>query len=78
MPNTTGKTTNVDSITNSAVMALDKVFRVNDIPFAHRHVEARELLLTLVASAVADHQAELARENLDAVLGAVSAVKEVA
>ena len=68
MPNTTGKTTDVNSITNSAVMALDKVLRLNDIPFAHRHVEARELLLTLVASAVADHQADLAREALDKVL----------
>jgi hypothetical protein len=68
MPNRTGKTTDIDSITNSAVMALDKVFRSNDVPFAHRHAEARELLLTLVASAVADHQADLAREALDKVL----------
>jgi len=62
------KTTDVDSITNSAVMELDKVFRANDIPFAHRHQEARALLLTLVASAVADHKADLAREDLDKLL----------
>jgi antitoxin component of RelBE/YafQ-DinJ toxin-antitoxin module len=58
----------VDSITNSAVMVLDKVFRANDIPFAHRHHEARALLLTLVASAVADHEADIAREALDKIL----------
>jgi hypothetical protein len=52
--NKTGMTTDVDSITNSAVMALDKVFRRNDIPFAHRHEEARELLRAMVASVVAD------------------------
>lgn len=63
------KTINVDSVTNSAVMALDKVFRANDIPFAHRHQEARALLTHLVASAVADHEAELARETLDELLG---------
>ena len=62
------KTTDVDSITNSAVMELDKVFRANDIPFAHRHQEARALLLTLVVSAVADHKADLAREDLDKLL----------
>lgn len=62
------KTIDVDSITNSAVMELDKVFRANDIPFAHRHHEARALLLTLVASTVADHKAELAREDLDKLL----------
>lgn len=68
MPNKTGKTTDIESILNSAVMAVDEVMRKNDVPFAHRHMEARELLLTLVASAVADHKAELAREDLDKVL----------
>jgi len=68
MSNDTVKTINVDSITNSAVMALDKVFRTNEVPFAHRHQEARALLLTLVASAVADHKADLAREALDKIL----------
>lgn len=61
-------TIDVNSITNSAVMELDKVFRANNIPFAHRHHEARELLLTLVASVVADDAAEHAREALDKVL----------
>ena len=63
MPNTTGKTTDADSITNSALMALDKVFRTNDVPFAHRHAEARELLKTLVATVLADHIAETTIEE---------------
>jgi hypothetical protein len=78
MPNKTGQTTDVDSITNSAVMALDAVFRTNNIPFAHRHTEARELLKTIIASAVADHIAEGARAKLDLVLGAAAGEKEVA
>jgi len=52
--NKTGVTTDVDSITNSAVMALDAVFRRNNIPFGHRHDEAREILRAVVASVVAD------------------------
>lgn len=52
--NKTGVTTDVDSITNSALMALDAVFRRNGIPFAHRHDEAREILRAMVASVVAD------------------------
>ena len=62
------KTDDVQSLTNSMVMQLDAVFRKNDIPFAHRHHEARELLLPLIASVVADHKAELARESLDQLL----------
>ncbi len=68
MSSNSNKTTDVHSITNSAVMELDKVFRANNIPFAHRHHEARELLLTLVASVVADDTAEQARAKLDKVL----------
>ena len=78
MPNKTGKTTDIESIVNSAVMAVDEVMRKNDVPFSIRHVEARELLMPIIASAVADHKAELAREKLDAILGAVNAEKEVA
>ena len=78
MPNKTGKTTDIESIVNSAVMAVDEVMRKNGVPFSIRHAETRELLMPILASAVADHKAELARENLDAVLGAVNAVKEVA
>lgn len=60
--NKTGKTTDVSSITNSAVMALDAVFRRNDIPFAHRHDEAREMIQKLVSSVVAD---EIARRTVN-------------
>ena len=68
MSNKTGKTVDVSSLTNSMVMELDAQFRKNNIPFAHRHHEARELLLPLIASVVADHQAEIARESLDQLL----------
>lgn len=68
MTNKTGKTMDVQSLTNTMVMELDRVFRNNDIPFAHRHHEARELLLPLIASVVADNSAELAREALDKLL----------
>ena len=63
MINKTGQTTDVSSITNSVVMALDAVMRKNGIPFANRHDEARELLTTLVASAVADHIADITVEE---------------
>ena len=63
MPNKTGKTTDVSSLTNSALMALDKEFRKNGVPFAHRHREARELLETLVASVLADHHAAVTVEE---------------
>ena len=68
MSNKTGKTVDVSSLTNSMVMELVAQFRKNNIPFAHRHHEARELLLPLIASVVADHQAEIARESLDQLL----------
>jgi hypothetical protein len=67
-PNKTGKTNDIDSIVNSAVMAVEAVMRKNEIPFSLRHVEARELLMPIIASAVADHKAELARESLDRIL----------
>ena len=53
--NKTGKTTDVSSILNSVVMAADKEFRKNGVPFAHRHREMRALLEPLVASVLADH-----------------------
>ena len=68
MSSNPNKTIDVNSITNSVVMELDKVFRANNIPFAHRHHEARELLLPLIASVIADNNAELAREVLDKLL----------
>ncbi len=77
MANTTGKTLDIDSLTNSAVLAVDAVFRKNDVPLAHRHEEVHALLHTIVASVVADHIAESARARLDTVLDATSE-KEVA
>jgi len=68
MSDKSSKTTDVQSLTNTMVMELDRVFRNNDIPFSHRHHEARELLLPLIASVVADNAAELAREELDHLL----------
>lgn len=67
-PNKTGQTKDVRSIVNSAVMAVDAVMRKNDVPFALRHDEMRALLLPIIASAVADDQAERARAELDAIL----------
>jgi hypothetical protein len=63
MINKTGKTTDVSSLTNSAMMALDKEFRKNKVPFAHRHREARVMLESLVASVLADHIAEMVIEE---------------
>ncbi len=77
MANKTGKTLNVDSLTNRAVMAVDAVFRKNEVPVAHRHEEIQALLHTIVASVVADHIAESARARLDTVLDATNE-KEVA
>jgi len=52
----TDKTTTVDvsSLTNRIVMAIDKEFRKNDIPFAHRHAEFRPLIEGLVTTVVVD------------------------
>jgi hypothetical protein len=73
MSNKTGKTTDIESIVNSAVMAVDEIMRKNDVPFSIRHVEARELLMPIIASAVADHQAALAKETLDRILSKTEA-----
>ena len=67
-PNKTGKTVDVGSIVNSAVMAVDNVMRKNDIPAALRHTELRALLTPVIASMVADEMAERARAELDKVL----------
>lgn len=74
-PNKTGKTLDVASIVNSAVMAVEKELRKNDVPFALFHGETRALLTPVIAAAVADHIAAQARERLDTVVGAT---KEVA
>lgn len=68
--NRTGQTQDISSIVNSAVMAVDAVLRKNAVPAAHRHDELRALLMPVIASMVADHKAELAREELDRVLAA--------
>jgi hypothetical protein len=77
MANKTGQTLDISSLTNSAVMAVDAVFRKNGVPVAHRHEEIQALLHTIVASVVADHIAESARAKLDTVLDATNE-KEVA
>lgn len=51
-PNIT--TVDVSSLTNSIVMAIDKEFRKNDIPFAHRHTEFRPLIEGMVTTVVVD------------------------
>ncbi len=68
--NRTGKTKDISSIVNSAVMAVDAVMRKNDVPAGHRHHELRALLLPVIASMVADDMADRAREELDRVLAA--------
>lgn len=70
--NRTGKTKDISSIVNSAVMAIDAVMRKNDVPFANNHVKMRALLMPIIASAVADDMADLARVELDRVLEAVA------
>ncbi len=72
MANITGKTLDIDSLTNSAVMAVDAVCRKNDVVIAHRHEEVRALLHTIIASVVADQIAESARAKLDTVLDATN------
>jgi hypothetical protein len=70
-PNKTGKTKDISSIVNSAVMAVDAVMRKNDVPFANNHIKLRALLMPIIASAVADDMAERALAELDRVLVAV-------
>ena len=77
MANKTGQTLDIDSLTNSAVMAVDAVCRKNDVVIAHRHDEVRALLNTILASVIADQIAEGARARLDTVLDATNE-KEVA
>lgn len=57
MTNKTGQTTDLSSLTNSVMMAMDKEFRKNNVPFAHRHREARAVVEALVANVLADHHA---------------------
>ena len=51
-------TLDVSSLTNSIVMAIDKEFRKNNIPFAHRHTEFRPLIEGMVTSVVVDQVTE--------------------
>lgn len=59
------KTTDVSSITNSVLMAMEKEFRKNGMAGTfHEHVEAnRPLIQGMVASIVADHLSKKDNEN---------------
>ena len=71
-PNKTGKTTDVASIVNSAVMAVEKEMRKNNVPFALFHDELRAVMTPIIACAVADHKAEVAREAMEALVEAAT------
>lgn len=62
---TRNTTTDVQSITNSVMQAMEKEFRKNDMAGAfHRQFEAnRAIMLGLVASVVVDHLADFAQEQ---------------
>ena len=63
-------TRDIDSITNSAFQAVDKVFRDNEIsPVFHRHMNGnRKLLRGMIAIMLAEVAAEEAAEKqLDAI-----------
>lgn len=61
------QTTDISSITNSAMMALDKEFRKNGIySFQTKHDEVRPIIQAMVAQVVADHiAAEVIEETRD-------------
>ena len=58
------ETTDVSSITNSVMMAMDKEFRKNGIfTFPRKHSEVRPVIHALVAQIMADHIAEMVVEE---------------
>jgi len=58
------KTTDVSSITNSVMMAIDKEFRKNEVySFPRKHGAVRPIVHALVAEIMADHIAEMVLEE---------------
>lgn len=62
--NRMSKTTDVSSITNSVMMAIDKEFRKNEVyTFPREHAAVRPIIHAMVAQIVADHIAEMVVEE---------------
>jgi len=58
------KTTDVSSITNSVMMAIDKEMRKNEIwTFQKKHHQVRPIINAMVKEIVADHIAEMVIED---------------
>lgn len=58
------KTTDVGSMTNSILMAIDKEFRKNEVySFPRKHAEVRPIIHAMVAQIMADHIAEMIVEE---------------
>jgi len=58
------KTTDVSSITNSVMMAIDSEFRKNEVfSFPRKHNEVRPIIHAMVAQIMADHIAEIVVEE---------------
>ncbi len=58
------KTTDVSSMTNSILMAVDKEFRKNEVySFPRKHAEVRPIIHAMVAQIMADHIAEMIVEE---------------
>jgi len=58
------KTTDVSSITNSVLMAIDNEFRKNEVySFPRKHAEVRPIIYAVVAQIMADHIAEMVVEE---------------
>lgn len=58
------ETLDVNSLTNSVIMGMDKAFRQAGVPFqGERHMEFRPTVEAIVASVLADHVADLTVEE---------------
>ena len=58
------KTTDVSSITNSVMMAIDSESRKNEVfSFPRKHNEVRPIIHAMVAQIMADHIAEIVVEE---------------
>lgn len=54
------KTTDVSSIVNSVLMAIDKEFRKNEVySFPRKHAQVRPIIHAMVAEIMSDHIAEM-------------------